>query len=169
MRPQSRGHIELCDNNPSSPPRILANYLKDPRDRVLMHKGIRLIRELVKQPAFTELCGEEIFPGEAVQSDAQLDTSLNSHVYTQWHLSGTARMGSKNDNGAVVDIEGRVHGLHGLRVVDASIMPSVTNGNTNAPTIMIAEKLSDAILGNTPLPRNEAEVLQSKNFYNSQR
>ena len=169
MRPQSRGHIELRDNNPSSPPRILANYLQDPRDRVLMHKGVRLIRELVKQPAFAELCGEEIFPGEPVQSDAQLDASLNSHVYTQWHLSGTARMGSKNDKGAVVDIEGRVHGLQGLRVVDASIMPSVTNGNTNAPTIMIAEKLSDAILGNAPLPRNEAEVWQSSNFENSQR
>jgi choline dehydrogenase len=134
-----------------------------------MHKGIRLIRELVKQPAFAELCGEEIFPGEPVQSDAQLDASLNSHVYTQWHLSGTARMGSNNDKGAVVDVEGRVHGLQGLRVVDASIMPSVTNGNTNAPTIMIAEKLSDAILGNTPLPRNEAEVWQSSNFENSQR
>jgi choline dehydrogenase len=78
-------------------------------------------------------------------------------------------MGSKNDKAAVVDIEGRVHGLQRLRIVDASIMPSVTNGNTNAPTIMIAEKLSDAILGNVPLPRHEAEVWQSKNFETSQR
>ena len=134
-----------------------------------MRKGIRLIRELVEQPAFSDLCGEEIFPGQTVQSNTELDDSLNSHTYTQWHLSGTARMGSKNDKGAVVDTEGCVHGLHGLRVVDASIMPSVTNGNTNAPTIMIAEKLSDAILGNAPLPRSEAEVWQSKNFENSQR
>ena len=169
MRPSSRGHVELRDNNPGSPPRILVNYLKDPRDRVLMRKGIRLIRELVEQPAFSDLCGEEIFPGQTVQSNTELDDSLNSHTYTQWHLSGTARMGSKNDKGAVVDTEGCVHGLHGLRVVDASIMPSVTNGNTNAPTIMIAEKLSDAILGNAPLPRSEAEVWQSKNFENSQR
>jgi choline dehydrogenase len=78
-------------------------------------------------------------------------------------------MGSKNDKGAVVDIHGRVHGLQGLRIVDASIMPSVTNGNTNAPTIMIAEKLSDTILGNAPLPRNEAQVWQSRNYENSQR
>jgi choline dehydrogenase len=134
-----------------------------------MHKGINLIRELVKQPAFEKLCGEEIFPGKPVQSDAELDASLNSHVYTQWHLSGTARMGSKNDKGAVVDIHGRVHGLQGIRIVDASIMPSVTNGNTNAPTIMIAEKLSDTILGIAPLPRNEAQVWQSRNYENSQR
>lgn len=82
MRPQSRGHIELRDNNPNSPPRILANYLQDPRDSVMLRKGIRLIRELVKQAAFTELCGEGIFPGQTVQSDAQLDANLNSHVHT---------------------------------------------------------------------------------------
>ena len=94
---------------------------------------------------------------------------MNAELATQWHLSGTARMGSAHDHGAVVDAEGRVHGVGGLRVVDASIMPYVTNGNTNCPTLMIAEKLSDAILGRSPLPRIDASVWQHPNFETSQR
>ena len=129
----------------------------------------RLIRELVAQPAFSGLRGDEIFPGAEIQSDDALDTVLNTHINTQWHLSGTARMGAVEDKGAVVDPTGRVHSMEALRVVDASVMPAVTNGNTNAPTIMIAEKLSDAILGKDPLPRIEAEVWQNPEFETSQR
>lgn len=158
MRAHSRGEILLRSADPSAPPRILVNYLKDNRDRVLMRKGIRLVRELVEQPAFSDLKGDEFFPGAAAQSDAELDALLNTHTTTQWHLSCTARMGTRTDEGAVVDAGGRVHGLTGLRVVDASIMPFVTNGNTNAPTIMLAEKLSDDILGRAPLARLEAEI-----------
>lgn len=169
MRAHSRGRITLRDGDPASPPHILVNYLSDPRDRVLLHKGIRLIRELVEQPAFADLRGAEIFPGASLQSDADLDAVLNTHINTQWHLSCTARMGAAQDKGAVVDATGRVHGMQGLRVVDASIMPAVTNGNTNAPTIMIAEKLSDAILGRAPLPRIEAEVWQNADFETRQR
>ena len=169
MRAYSRGSITLRDADPSSFPRILVNYLKDPRDRDLLRKGIRIVRELVGQPAFAPLCGEEIYPGTSAQSDDELDKCLESKLATQWHLSGTARMGAKNDHGAVVDAHGRVHGVKKLRVVDASIMPVATNGNTNSPTIMIAEKLSDSILGKAPLPRIEVPVWQNRNYETCQR
>ena len=163
MRAYSRGRIELRDADPATPPRILVNYLQDKRDREAMRSGIRLVRELVDQPAFAPFRGAEIFPGDAAQSDAELDQYLNTHTTTQWHLSGTARMGSESDPGAVVDSSGRVHGIAALRVVDASIMPKVTNGNTNSPTLMIAEKLSDAILDIPTLPRIEAEIWRPVN------
>ena len=169
MRAHSRGKVELRSSDPGDAPRILVNYLKDARDRELMRKGVRLVRELVEQPAFSELTGGEIFPGLGVQSDEELDGALNAHTTTQWHLCGTARMGAAADKGAVVDASGRVHGLSGLRVVDASIMPFVTNGNTNAPTIMLAEKLSDDILGRAPLIRAEAEVWHNPSYKTSQR
>ena len=169
MRAYSRGHIELDDADPASPPRILVNYLKDKRDREIMRSGIRLVRELLDQSAFANLCGEEFFPGTQAQSDTELDQYLNTHTTTQWHLSGTARMGPKTDPDAVVDSSGRVHGIAALRVVDASIMPIVTNGNTNSPTLMIAEKLSDAILGIQPLPRIEAAFWRNSQFETCQR
>ena len=103
-----------------------------------MRTGIRLIRELVEQPAFAKYKGEEIYPGTAAQTDQQLDEFLNEGIATQWHLSCTARMGASTDNGAVVDASGKVYGINNLRVVDASIMPTVTNGNTNCPTIMLS-------------------------------
>lgn len=169
MRSHSRGKIELRSSNPGDPPRILVNYLKDDRDRELMRTGIRLVRELVDQSAFSDLKGDEIFPGNDVRSNEDLNQVLNTHTTTQWHLSCTARMGSATDKGAVVDASGRVHGLSGLRVVDASIMPFVTNGNTNAPTIMLAEKLSDDILGRTPLSRIESDVWHNTDFDSCQR
>ena len=169
MRPHSRGKVELRSANPGDAPRILGNYLKDPRDRELMRKGIRLVRELVDQPAFSELKGAEIFPGSDVQSDKELDNALTTHTTTQWHLCGTARMGAPSDKQAVVDTSGRVHGLSGLRVVDASIMPFVTNGNTNAPTIMLAEKLSDDVLGRETLTRVEPKIWHNRNYATSQR
>ena len=169
MRAHSRGSIELRSDNPADAPRILANYLQDPRDRELMRKGIHLVRELVEQPVFSALKGAEIFPGAECQSEADLDAMLNSHTSSQWHLSCTARMGPATDRLAVVDSEGKVHGLSGMRVVDASIMPFVTNGNTNAPTIMLAEKLSDAILGLAPLAPMDLRVWKSPNHKNAQR
>jgi len=158
MQAYSRGEITLRSNNPADTPRILVNYLEDKRDAELLRRGIRIVRDLVSQEAFNGICGEEIYPGIDKQSDEDLDQCLVDKVCSQWHLSGTARMGSESDIGAVVDPEGRVHGVNNLRVVDASVMPVVTNGNTNSPTLMIAEKMSDAILGKTFLPRIEAEV-----------
>jgi choline dehydrogenase len=169
MRTHSRGNITLRDRNPSSAPLILVNYMSDPRDRDLLRKGIRLVREITEQSAFEELCGAEIYPGISVQSDKALDDCLAEKLTTQWHLSGTARMGAKGDRGSVVDPHGRVHGLNKLRVVDASVMPAATNGNTNSPTIMIAEKMSDLILGKSPLPRVEVPVWQNKNYETCQR
>ena len=169
MRAHSRGSIELRSDNPADPPRILANYLQDPRDRESMRKGIRWVRELVAQPAFSALKGVEMFPGAQCQSEAELDAKLNSHTSSQWHLSCTARMGPETDRLAVVDSDAKVHGVSGLRVVDASIMPFVTNGNTNAPTIMLAEKLSDTISGLAPLAPMDLPGWKSPNHKNAQR
>ena len=169
MRGFSRGNITLRNADPASPPRILANYLKDPRDRDLLRKGIRIVREIVNQPSFKPYCGDEMYPGVGSQSDDDLDTCIEEKLNTQWHLSGTARMGSSNNQEAVVDPHGKVHGLSRIRIVDASIMPAATNGNTNSPTIMIAEKLSDSILGKTPLPRIEVPVWQNKDYETCQR
>lgn len=158
MRAESRGTIRLRSADPADAPRIQVNYLDDPRDAARLRAGARMARRLVAQPAFAELAGEEIFPGPEVQSDAALDDKLREAVDTQWHLSCTARMGAADDPNAVVDTEGRVFGVEGLRVVDASVMPEVVNGNTNCPTLMIAEKMSDAILGRPALTPIEVPV-----------
>ena len=134
-----------------------------------MRKGIQLVRELVEQPAFSDLKGEEIFPGKNIRSNEDLDQVLNTHTTTQWHLSCTARMGAATDKGAVVDASGRVHGLSGLRVVDASIMPFATNGNTNAPTIMLAEKTERRHSGPTPLPRIDSTFWHNTDYEICQR
>ncbi|MEO0751697.1 MAG: GMC oxidoreductase, partial [Pseudomonadota bacterium] len=128
-----------------------------------------LVRELVKQPSLSRLAGDEFYPGPDVRSDAEIDLALRDGIETQWHLSGTARMGTKTDRMAVVDPGGRVRGVDRLRVADASIMPQVTNGNTNSPTIMIAEKLSDVILKRAVLPRIDLPVWQHTDWANVQR
>ncbi len=169
MRAKSRGHIELRSPDPMAHPKIFVNYLSDPWDRDTMREGVKLVREIVSQSAMANLTGEEIFPGKGVQNVADLDSCLNSHVTTQWHLSGTARMGSLADKGAVVDPHGQLYGIGGLRVVDASIMPTVTNGNTNGPTIMIAEKISDHILGKPALPRAQTDIWKNPDYDTAQR
>jgi choline dehydrogenase len=116
--------------------------------------GIRLTREIMQQPALDAFRGREISPGIDVQTDEQLDKFIREHAETAFHPSCSCKMGT--DEMAVVDAEGRVHGLQSLRVVDASIMPIITTGNLNAPTIMIAEKIADKIRGRQPLPRSKA-------------
>lgn len=144
-RPKSRGSIKLKSANPMDHPRIFANYLSDPDDLATLRRGVDITRSLLRQPAFDEFRGEEIWPGKDVISDEALDEAIRRDSETLYHPVGTCKMGS--DNLAVVDNELRVHGTQGLRVVDASIMPTLIGGNTNAPTIMIAEKASDMILG----------------------
>lgn len=144
QRPGSRGTVKISSADPAKAPAIDLNYFDDPNDIATIREGIRISRRLFAQPAFDPYRGEEYQPGAAAQSDADLDAYIRSEVTSNYHLSGTCRMG--NDAMAVVDHKLRVRGLDGLRVIDASIMPRVVSGNTNAPTIMIAEKGAAMIL-----------------------
>ena len=150
MRPASRGTIALRSANPNDKPVITANYLSDPEDLVTLRRGVRLARSLAHQSSFDPYRGEEIAPGAAIQSDDDLDAWIRANATTSYHPVGTCRMGG--DARAVVDPDLRVNGVAGLRVADASIMPAITSGNTNAPAIMIGEKAADLILGRDPLP-----------------
>jgi choline dehydrogenase len=151
MRSQSRGWVRLRSAHIQDHPRILFNYMSRPEDWEEMRACVRLTREIFAQPAFDRYRGREIQPGAAVQSDEQIDAYIRQRIETAYHPSCSCRMGAPGDNRAVVDPQGRVMGVRGLRVVDASIMPSITTGNLNAPTIMLAEKLADAILDKPPL------------------
>lgn len=145
LRPASRGDVSLRSADPMAPPRVVHNYLSEESDRRLNRYAFRLARELHAQRAFDELRGEELDPGPACSSDADIDAFMSRFVSSHYHPVGTCRMGVDAD--AVVDPGLRVHGLDGLRVVDASVMPLLVGANTNAPTIMIAEKAADLING----------------------
>jgi len=154
MRSESRGRVQLVDKNPRSAPSILFNYMSTERDWQEFRAAIRLTREIIDQPAMDAYRGREISPGPDVKTDEQLDAFVREHAETAYHPCGTCRMGTGDD--AVVDQEGRVHGIEGLRVIDASIMPQIVTGNLNATTIMIAEKLADRVRGREPLPTSSA-------------
>ena len=143
IRPRSNGHISLRSSNPLDAPRIYANYFTEASDMELMVEGLKLSRHLAHARAFSEFRGRELYPGDHVQSDDEIRGYIRQAAETLYHPVGTCKMGS--DAMAVVDSELRVHGLDRLRVVDASIMPTVPGGNTNAPTIMVAEKAADLI------------------------
>jgi choline dehydrogenase-like flavoprotein len=144
LRPRARGSVSLAGADPRTPPRIDPNLLGDPDDMQRLLRGVKIMREVVRRPELAPWHGEEIFPGDAAQSDAGLRAFLRAKTETIYHPVGTCRMG--NDDMAVVDANLRVHGLDGLYVIDASIMPTLIGGNTNAPTVMIAEKGADGIL-----------------------
>jgi choline dehydrogenase len=143
LRPTSRGTIRIASPDPREAPAIRPNYLATEEDRRVAVAGIRLTRRIVAAPALARFAPEEFKPGPAVQSDAELARAAGDIATTIFHPVGTCRMGP--DELAVVDDRLRVHGIAGLRVVDASIMPTITSGNTNAPTVMIAEKAADMI------------------------
>jgi len=153
MRSKSRGEVTLRSADPGAPPRILFNYMSHPDDWSDFRHAVRLTREIFGQAAFDPYRGAEISPGDAVQTDDELDACLRDAVESAYHPCGTCRMGAADDKGAVVDPDCRVIGVDGLRVVDSSIFPRITNGNLNAPSIMVGEKAADHILGRTPLPR----------------
>ena len=157
MRSKSRGHVRVRSSDPKAPPKILFNYMSHPDDWEEFRACIRLTRELFQQPAMQKYAGREIQPGSAVQSDAEIDAFIRQHCESAYHPCGSCKMGSAKDVTAVVDHECRVIGIEGLRVADSSIMPQVTNGNINAPTLMIGEKASDHILGRDPLPASNQE------------
>lgn len=155
MRSPSRGRIEIRSTDPKVDPSILFNYMAYEQDWQEFRDGIRLTREIINQPALDPFRGKELSPGVEAQSDAELDAFVREHAETAYHPSCSCKMGT--DDMAVVDGQGRVHGVEGLRVVDASIMPQIITGNLNATTIMIAEKIADRIRGRQPLPRSTAK------------
>ncbi len=145
VRSASRGWVKLRSSNPLDAPRLLLNGLSTERDREEFRRGIRLTRELAAQPAFDFCRGPEVSPGPGVQSDAALDAYVRANANSAYHPCGSCRIGA--DALAVVDPALRVHGVDGLRVADASVMPSITNGNINAPCFMIGERAAGFILG----------------------
>ncbi len=144
LRPESRGEIRLRSSDPEMPPVMEPNYLSAEYDRHVMRSGFKIARDLLSQPAFTQYSLGEIWPGPDVQTDDEIDDFIANAAGTVYHPGGTCRMGT--DDEAVLDGALKVRGAESLRVVDASIMPTLVGGNTNAPTIMIAEKAADMIL-----------------------
>jgi choline dehydrogenase len=168
MRPLSLGRVRIRSADAAAPPAICFNYLSHPQDVIDLRASVRLTREILAQPALERFRGEELNPGEAVRTDAQIDAWVRRGVETCYHPVGTCRMG-RSPADSVVDAECRVHGIDALRVIDASVMPSIVSGNTNAPTIMIAEKLSDLVREQTPPPREAAPVWRHPNWATAQR
>jgi choline dehydrogenase len=169
MRSRSKGWVRLASPDARDKPRILFNYLSQPDDWAEMRACVRLTREVFAQPAFDRYRAREIQPGADVQTDEQIDAFIRAKVESAYHPSCSCKMGAENDPMAVVDPQTEVRGLEGLRVVDSSIMPSVTTGNLNAPTIMIAEKAADHILGKTLLPPSDAPYYVAPDWQTSQR
>jgi choline dehydrogenase len=156
-RSLSRGWLKLRSKEPHDPPRALFNYMSRPEDWQDFRTAVRLTREILGQPAFDPYRGRELTPGAEIESDDAIDAYVRDHVESAYHPCGTCRMGSASDPQAVVDQHCRVIGIDNLHVADASIVPAVTNGNLNAPCLMIGEKAADHILGRQPLPPSNLE------------
>ena len=169
MRSKSRGWVRLASNKPQDQPLIQFNYMSHADDREEMRACVRLTREIFAQPAFDRYRGREIQPGAEVQSDTDIDAFIRRKIESAYHPSCTCKMGAAGDPMAVVDAQTRVHGMERLRVVDSSIMPSITTGNLNAPTIMLAEKAADHILGKSLLPPEDVPLHSSPNWNSAQR
>jgi choline dehydrogenase len=160
LRPQSRGYISIKSNDPLAAPIIQPNYLEAEEDRRAMREGTKIARDLFAQAAFDPYRGPEMWPGAHVRTDDQIDAWIRKTAETIYHPVGSAKMGK--DSESVVDAQLKVYGIEGLRVVDASVMPTLVSGNTNAPTIMIAEKAADMILGRPPLPSEHVKVAEDR-------
>jgi choline dehydrogenase len=168
-RSPSRGQVTLRSNNAMEPPRIRFNYMSEAQDWQDFRTAIRLTREVFAQPAFDKYADGEIQPGASVQSDDELDSFIREHAESAYHPCGTCRMGASDDPMAVVDPQTRAIGVKGLRVADSSIFPRITNGNLNAPSIMVGEKAADHILGRDMLPPQDAPVWINSDWKTSQR
>ncbi|HYL72337.1 MAG TPA: GMC oxidoreductase, partial [Candidatus Dormibacteraeota bacterium] len=169
MRSRSLGWVRLRSADVRHPPRMLFNYMSRPEDWQEMRACVRLTREIFAQAAFDRYRGREIQPGAGVETDAAIDAFVRDKVESAFHPSCTCRMGAAEDPRAVVDPQGCVIGVAGLRVVDSSIMPSITTGNLNAPTIMLAEKAADHIRGARLLPRATAPFYSAASWESAQR
>ena len=166
-KPKSRGSVTIQSANPEQPPQILFNYLQHKDDIEGFRACVRLTRDIIEQSAFDDYRDEEIQPGKHIQTDEEIDAFVRQAVESAYHPSCSCKMGE--DDMAVVNSNTQVHGIEGLRVVDSSIFPTVPNGNLNAPTIMVAEKAADIILGNVALQKANADVAMTQNWQETQR
>lgn len=158
LRPESRGWLRLRSADPGEHPIIQPNCLERGADWAMMRESIRVTRESFNQKAMAPFLGPELFPGPGVRSDGEIDDYLRESAVTCYHPTGTCKMGPDNDPEAVLDAELRVRGIDGLRVADASAMPLLVSGNTNAPVMMLAEKAADMILDRKPPPPETVEI-----------
>jgi len=166
-KPKSRGTVYVQSDDPRQPPKILFNYLQHEDDRQGFRDCVRLTRDIINQPAMDKYRGLEIQPGAQVQSDEEIDAFVRQAVESAYHPSCTCKMGV--DDQAVVTPDARVHGIDRLRVVDSSIFPTITNGNLNAPTIMVAERAADLIRGVATLNPSDAPVVMDDQWRDRQR
>jgi choline dehydrogenase len=166
-KPSSRGAVKVISADPKSAPSILFNYLAEEADKEGFRDCVKLTREIINQPAFDQYRDDEIQPGMHVQTDEEIDAFVRANVESAYHPSCTCKMGT--DDMSVVDPHTRVHGIKNLRVVDSSIFPTITNGNLNAPTIMVAERAADLIKSNATLPPSDAEVKMASDWKSVQR
>jgi choline dehydrogenase len=168
-KPSSRGHVHIHSADMAEAPEIVFNYLTHEQDRQDWRDTIRLTREILNQPAFDMFKEDEIQPGFDVENDEQIDAWVRANVESAYHPSCTCKMGADNDPLAVLDSQCRVRGIQGLRVVDASVFPTITNGNLNAPTMMVAEKAADMILDKAPLAPLHVDVWLDQQWQEQQR
>ena len=169
LRPQSRGELALQSADPDEPPRLTFNYLNADTDRSRLALGLTLAREILSQPSMARYLGPELTPGERVRSSPEITDWLTANADTAYHPVGACRMGDPADAMAVVDPSCRVLGVDGLWVADSSIMPSIVSGNTNAATIMIAERASDMIAGKPTLDPDPSESWEHSRWREQQR
>ncbi len=162
LRPESRGKVGLRSADPNDDPTIFANYLATEEDRRAVREGVKIARDVASQAALDPYRTSEYAPGAAVKTDAEIDAWIRAKSETIYHPVGTCRMGVDGDAMAVVDGHLKVQGLEGLRVIDASVMPTLIGGNTNAPTMMIAEKIADVIRGRAALAPQDAPVFDGE-------
>jgi choline dehydrogenase len=168
-KPKSRGRLRIASPDPRAKPKVLFNYLRHDDDRAGFRACIRLTREIIGQAAFDRFRGEEIQPGAPVTSDDAIDDWIRANAESAYHPSCTCKIGAADDPMAVLDPECRVRGIEALRVADSSVFPTITNGNLNAPTIMLAEKAADAIRGRAPLAPSNAPVYTAPDWETKQR
>ncbi|UGA55836.1 choline dehydrogenase [Vibrio sp. VB16] len=166
-KPKSRGTIKVSSNDPHIAPKIQFNYLSHQDDIDGFRACVRLTREIINQPGLDEYRGEEIQPGLTVKTDSEIDQFVRRSVESAYHPSCSCKMGE--DSMSVVNSETKVHGIESLRVVDSSIFPTIPNGNLNSPTIMVAERAADIILGKELLEPSTAQVVTASDWQTSQR
>ena len=169
MRSNSRGYVKIKGKNPNLNPEIVFNYMSCDEDWEDFRNCIRLTREIINQPSLLKFISKEIRPGDKVNSDDEIDSFIRENVESAYHPCGTMRMGDKNHPMSVVDHECKVIGVKNIRIADSSIIPRITNGNINAPSIMIGEKAADHILGITPLPKSNDIPYKNNNWKHTQR